>query len=270
MRRIILLFCILTAIISCEGKQKVESQLSMVMLNNSMAIIEKSLVENLNMNWKDEFKISNFSEKDNTIMFVSDTIQFAISEMLIAIPSEDLDFPIETAWYWNSAEKDIETHTSHLIVFASGEIDKKELSRKLTMLTSSLVELTDSLGVYWGSSSQVIQNELFVDYSRSLKDDNYPIPIWVKFTGYQNEDGTYYLYTIGLKEYGHREFEIEKYKSNMSEGVFFLMDFADYVLINGPIIKNGDTVGGTEEQKIKAVYKKSTLKSDEDVISILF
>ena len=270
MKRLLLLLCILMAIISCEGAQSVESQLAMIMLNNPMTITENSLVEKLKMNWKGEFTVSSYSEKENTIVFVSDDIHFGITEMPIAIPNEDLDFPIKTAWHWESAKDDIEAHTSHLIVFASGENDKRELSKKLTMLTSSLLELTDSLGVYWGSSSQVIQNELFIDYSIFLKDDNYPIPIWVKFTGYQNEDGTYYLYTIGLKEYGHREFEIGKYKSDMSEGIFFLMDFAEYVLINGPVIKNGDTVGRSEAEKIKAVYKKSSLKPDEDVISIIF
>lgn len=103
-----------------------------------------------------------------------------------------------------------------------------------------------------------------------LNNNSLPIPAWIKATGYQNNDNSYYIYTLGLKEYGLREFEIESYKGNMSDGYFYILDLASYVLTNGPVIKDGDTVGGSPEEKIKAKYKKSTLHKEEDVISIMY
>lgn len=246
------------------------SQLAMIMLTKSSNIKKETLVGKLNSDWANIFHIDHCEEKDGIISFDSDKMHFTVSELPLRIPSGELEIPVKTAFLWRSAGEDIKEHKMHQNVFVSGNVDKIIISKYLTMLVSSLIGLTDPIGVYWSSSSQVIKSEVFSDFSGVLKQGSLPIPIWVKATGYQNKDRTYYLYTTGLKEYGYKEFEIESYSSNMSDGLYFLMDFSDYVLSSARIIRDGEKVDVEDEQNIRVKFKRSSIKPDEEVVSILF
>ncbi|MCX7793649.1 MAG: DUF4261 domain-containing protein [Thermodesulfovibrionales bacterium] len=103
-----------------------------------------------------------------------------------------------------------------------------------------------------------------------LKDNVLPLPVWIKVTGYRKDNGNLYLYTLGMKNFNHREMEIMDYRGNFSDGYFFMLELANYLMTRGPVIKDGDTVGYSEIEKIKIKFKKSELDEDEEVMSILF
>ena len=265
----ILLLSSITVIACAKGKT-MNSQLAFIMLNEQSVFNEQKLKDQLIDDWGISFGISNYSEKEKDVTFELDGITIAVAEMPLPIPPGDLEFPIKTAWYWENAESDIKNHKYHLVVFCNGDISKKEAANIITKVATSLLKVENGVGVYWGSSSQVIQKELFCGYADMVKTDTNPIPIWIKTTGYKNEDDSFYLYTIGLKDFSLRELEIEKYKGQWGDGLTFLMEISNYLIENGPIIKDGNTVGSTADEKIVAQYKKSSLKNDEDVISFIW
>jgi len=268
--KILVLFILLVTVISCSKGETMNSQLAFIMLNEQSVFSEKMLNDQLIMDWGSSFGISKYSEKDKAVTFELHGITIAVAEMPLPIPPGDLEFPIKTAWYWEDAEADIKNHKYHLVVFSNGNMSKKEVSILLTKVAASLLKIENGLGVYWGSSSQVIQNEIFCGYADMMKSDTNPIPIWIKTTGYKNEDDSFYLYTIGLKDFGFRELEIEKYTGQWGDGLSFLIEISNYLIENGPVIKDGNTVGSSAEEKIVARYKKSSLKNDEDVISFIW
>ncbi len=243
------------------------NQLAFILLNKPSQANKEMIQDQLLNDWGSEYKISDYSEKEKAITFNVQSAMVAVAEMPIQIPYSDLEFPIKTAWYWDSVEQDIEKHKSHLVVYGNGETTKKEITIIVTRVCSSLLKIEDGIGVYWGSSSQVIQKDLFNNYAEMLKDGTSPVPIWIKTTGYQNDNERLYLYTIGLKDFGIRELEIENYLGDWNDGLSFLMEISNYLIENGQKIKNGDTVGSTEQEMITAKYKKSSLNKDENVIS---
>lgn len=48
----------------------------------------------------------------------------------------------------------------------------------------------------------------------------------------------------------------------------FMYNIIAYLLENGPVIKDGDTIGGDENQKIKVRYGKSMLNKSKDVMIV--
>jgi hypothetical protein len=157
------------------------------------------------------------------------------------------------------------------VVFVSSPRESKiNVNLVCTKVVKTLASMTRAIGIYWGSSSQVINKRTFNVYCTMMKKKTYPVPIWIKVTGFRKKNGTYYVYSVGMHAFGHRELEIQSYKGSFKDVYFFMLDLADYVLKQGKVIKNGDTIGGASKDKLKVIFKKSDINKKINVMSIKF
>lgn len=68
-----------------------------------------------------------------------------------------------------------------------------------------------------------------------------------------------------MKALGHMEIEIKESGENPTILLDLVYNFAHYLLDNGPVIKNGQTFGMTEEQRILVSHVPSFTDRDQTV-----
>ena len=127
----------------------------------------------------------------------------------------------------------------------------------LSKVNASILRTCETaIGIYQGASTLLLPKNLYIDFADLLLEDMLPIQLWV-YIGIINSDEKSSVYTYGMKEFGKSEIEIIDAKMNGSELYDFLLPVLDYVLQQDVTLRHGETIGFTEEQKIKITESKA-------------
>jgi len=97
----------------------------------------------------------------------------------------------------------------------------------------------------------------YINFADFLLEGNLPVILWIYIGLIGIEEGKNSLYTFGMKEFGKEEIEI--IDSQMSRGDLhdFILPVLNYILAYDVTLKNGETIGFSEEQKIKITESKA-------------
>jgi hypothetical protein len=196
----------------------------------------------------------------------------AVAMMPAPIPEADLEGPIETAMLWPDAAKDLNASPGHLIVTVMSEGDggAVELRKDLTRVVASVLEGCEgALGVYWGDATMLIRKDVFREIAVETLPEP-PLILWVDFRVGPVAGGKSAGFTVGMNALDLMELESEAANEPPAEFRDRLMSIAGYLLENGLVIKDGDTVGESPTEKIRASYGKSSFGHEEAVIRLQF
>lgn len=234
-------------------------QISMILFGGMPDLSAKELEQALSSNWPDLPSNSDVAEQDNTLSFRLGTADVVIGTMPAAIPWSDLEGPCSTSILWPDAASVIREHESHAIVTVRGELSPIELSTLLTQATAaSMASSPQSLGVFWTNAALVVPKDLFFDFAVQVMPHGPPLPIWVDCrVGWNESKSLSTGFTTGLVELGLMELEALDATEPPAELKKRFEAIAGYLLENGPIIKNGDTVGESADEKIRIVHSNS-------------
>ena len=115
------------------------------------------------------------------------------------------------------------------------------------------------MGVYWGNASLLIPKPIFVEFAEQVLPQGPPLDIWIDFrVGWQAEERSA-GFTQGMTALGHMELEAQDWPEKPSDLRERLQGLALYLLNNGRVIKDGDTVGQSASEKIRVVYAGSNV-----------
>jgi len=216
-----------------------------------------------------------FKGKDAT-----ETVSFKVNGKLFAaglvptkIPKKDLDYACANSFYWPKASEAVKRHENHLIVLSMGEYETAlERMFDLSRAVAAFSECHDSVAVYWGSGSIVHEPKQF---RKQLKESGtkmteLPVVLWVGFLRTGIVDGKVDFYTDGMDQLGLREFEVVGSEEKPSDILGFLYGMCQYTMIKGNVIKDGDTVGGSEEHRITTGFAESEIGREGSVILVDF
>jgi hypothetical protein len=185
------------------------------------------------------------------------------------IPWGDLEEPCQTAMLWEDAEEELRDHAGHMIVTTFGDAEPLDRMKFLTVVLAGMLGACDkALGVYWGGARLVVPSKLFQEMATTMLPDELPLFIWIGLRAGKNDDGTTSGFTTGMREFGHMEFETDNATDTVGELRERLLNLATYVLENGPVIKDGNTVGADENEKIRVVYAKSLFGNEGKVMRL--
>ncbi|MBN2603727.1 MAG: DUF4261 domain-containing protein [Candidatus Thermoplasmatota archaeon] len=223
-------------------------------------VIEKEFKSSI----KDELK-----EEKGNIVFEKDNDMFIIGRMPVPIPVEEIKQVAEHSLLYKD-KKGIETkQKAHIIISVQSKTSNLIDNRiKLTKLVRSILLSTDAMGVYWGSSAQIIQKDIFIALTDNIKKESLPMTIWVSITVGRGNYGEINLYSTGLKDFGFPEFEVVDLKMPQEDAYYFLLDLAENIITLRDIIKEGHTVGRDANEKLKVNYMKSVLRENNNVMRI--
>jgi len=210
-------------------------------------------------------KATNIESNDNTITFDIDGNMGIISFFQAPYPWEDLEGPCKTSWMWKDAESDLKPHKNYIIVSwlsKNDNYDKILINTIVSQLTASVAEEVDAIGVYWGNACLVNKKDVFCNMIYDISKDNLPYFLWIDFRVEKHPNGELNLITYGLKSFDIMEIEIIKSKKEFEDLIDFSLNIVRYLIENGNVIKDGDTLGEDENQKITASHTESVWSSD--------
>jgi hypothetical protein len=206
--------------------------------------------------WPELPRAETGEEKDDTFAFRVGSLDVVAGLMPAPIPWSDLEGPCATSWLWKEATTVMRGHTTHLIVTVSGEDGPVERMRLLTQVTTAvLATCPEAVGVFWTHAALVIQPPLFRDFATEMIER--PLYIWVDFRVGPNAKGRASGFTTGMESLGLMELETEDSPEPPGELRDRFFGLANYLLDNGPVIRDGDTIGEDANERIQVVYADS-------------
>ena len=110
---------------------------------------------------------------------------------------------------------------------------------------------------------------MFIDFAEFLPEE-FPLFIWVDFRVGGNDEGSTSGFTAGMTALGHMEIESQNASDEVGEFRERLFGLCQYLLENGPVIRNGHTVGADAQEKIKVVYGKSAFGHEDAVMRLVY
>ncbi len=207
-------------------------------------------------------------EEDGTLVFESDDCTLAVSFINAPIPDGEAEHYAQGNYLWPEAEEVTKTHVAQMILAVFSKSNSAlDSGAMYTKLASSCLKLPNAIGLY--STGTVFQPEMFIEMAELLKtEDSFPLLNLVYFGLVGSETGMN-AYTYGLKAFGKDEIEIINSEATPAELRDFLIDISSYVVEYDVVLRHGETIGFTEEQKL-AITRSEAVYLEGDSIKIEF
>lgn len=196
---------------------------------------------------------------------------------LLTVPSpagDDVAEIVEHSRLWPNEVPAPADYSAHTIVTVLGRGDGHEDAIAdavlLSRVVASIIALTDTVrAVYFGSADHVVLPALF----RDLMLDTLPEPsllAWVAINIGERPDGVMTGHTRGLDMLGLPDVEIPETPESAEDTFDRLTSIASYLVEQGPVINDGDTIGTTEAAEIVVDHSPSAFDPDRTVLRLKF
>lgn len=252
-----------------ESKNNSQLTLSMPIFKGDTAYSLDAVVKDLKSYWG--LDIKNIEGDDATATFLIDDTLVTLALMPAPIPEEELEPLYKTSYLWRNAIKETKENTQHAIVsLLSNNISDLERHLLLTKINASILRTCEnSVGVYQGSAKLLLEKSIYLGFADSIKKDSLPIQLWV-YIGLVTKNGKNSVYTYGMNKFGKSEIEIIDSNLKM-DNLYFdtLLPILNYILESDVILKNGETIGFSEEQKIK-ITESEAIYSEGNSLKLAF
>lgn len=197
----------------------------------------------------------------------------AISFVPSPIPWQNLKGPCATAWYWPQAAEEMKTHRTHVIAgLGAGPADAVTRRLWLTALTGAVVAAAGSsaCGILWPGGMVVHAPEPFLDRARRMGRGNLPLELWIDFRIFRESEDTLTLFTTGLAEFGVPDLEISRSRRTFKDVYAAAFNTAHYLIDQGPVLKDGDTVGFAAGETVLVHHVESRWGHGRTILSIRY
>ncbi len=190
----------------------------------------------------------------------------AVSLVPAPVPKGEADFFAQFNFMWKDAVEVTKTHKAHLIVTVFGADDPKEGGVLYVKAIASLCRDANTLGAYY--NDVVFEPKFMFAMADMIKAGQFPLMGLVWFGLGRSVNGVS-AYTCGLRKLGKDEIEILDANEQPSELHNFIMCVAGYVVDQDVILHDGETIGFSNEQRLKIV-KSEGVNVKGDSLKILY
>lgn len=245
-----------------NGEEKAGTFCGSVLLNSVSFDVDKVMAD-LKTEWGIEpsdkpgdMASDDASADESTRVFYLGETLVAISLMPARVPDGEAEYYAETNYMWPKAVEVTKTHKAHVLVavLAHG-LTPVEAGKLHVKVIATCLKQPNAIGVY--VSGTVFQPEFYIEVANMMKEDeeNLPVLTWVYLGLYRNEEGNN-IYTYGMTAFGKEEIEILGSKHNFPELQRFMLEIAYYVIGSDVTLREGETLGVSEEQKLPITRSK--------------
>ena len=227
----------------------------------------KKFIDDFYNDWKIDLS-KNTTYIDNTAIISLDSENTAIAISLInsKVPNNDATIAAQNcAYMWNQAINVSNAHTAHLLVIlTSDNLSAIESGIIFTKICSTCLKHDSATAIY--TNDAVFSPKMYINSCDSdISNNNIPILNLVSIIYHRNNDGIH-IYTNGLKQLNKDEIEIVNSQHQPMELITLVYDIIAYTLNNDIELKDGETLGYSDTEKISItksaseVYDFKTLK----------
>jgi hypothetical protein len=216
------------------------------------------------------FRIEASSDRGSTrvwtlkIPFVQ---RAAVAFIRQPVPNGEAEAAAETP-LWSDGPEEAK-HRSHVAVACqAAEGDAIDSALLLTAIVREMLAPFDATAVYWRAGAVTVPRQRFEFVAPFATRDQLPLELWCRFHLFRVDAEHGGLRTIGMRQFGAMEIEIERSSWNPRELFDFARKIANYVLTSGTVVKDGDTIGKDAEQKIVVHHGRSQF-DNRDVYKVL-
>jgi len=185
------------------------------------------------------------------------------------IPWAELEGPCAENDLWPEATDVCRQHQAHLVIGLLGEPDPIPGHLMLTHFAAAMAMEAGALAVYWGNGGVVQPTELFCRLAADAWPESLPLMLWVSFHKFMY-DGAPFVATQGLDAFGLMEVEGGSAALPPKQLLAHVFDIAHYLCVQGPVLKDGDTVGSNAQERFPVKYLPSVVDQSRNAIRILF
>lgn len=178
-------------------------------------------------------------------------ITLVVALMPTPVPNEEAEYYASANYMWKNAVEAAKSHKAHILISVLGkDADLLEAGKLFTKVVSSCLKQDHAIAVY--TDGAVFQPQFYREVASFMQQDKDALPIldWVWFGVYRTDEYTG-IYTYGMRKFGKEEMEVYATNANLNEVRDFLLDIVTYVLDSDVTLKDGDTIGFSEEQKLR-------------------
>ena len=241
--------------------------MAMVTFNKDGRLSSRAVLKDLQSLWSD-LKVAQPEKKEHTLSFqVNDTL-VALAVMPAPIPWSDLEGPCATSILWPDAEQVLREHATHMIVTAMSDGPPIDRMKILTQVTAAVCGAQGASGVMWYHATLVIPPDMFREFACDFLPGELPIPLWVDFRVGAGENGATQGFTAGMSSLGHMEIETLNSPEPVGELRERFFGLCHYLLENGPVIKDGHTIGQDANERIQVAYSPSSFGHEGQVMRL--
>lgn len=208
----------------------------------------RKLANDCIMDWNIELPGNNDS---GSLVAMMGDITLVVALMPTPVPNEEAEYYASANYMWKNAVEAAKSHKAHILISVLGkDADLLEAGKLFTKVVSSCLKQDHAIAVY--TDGAVFQPQFYREVASLMQQDKDALPIldWVWFGVCRTDEYTG-IYTYGMRKFGKEEMEVYATNANLNEVRDFLLDIVTYVLDSDVTLKDGDTIGFSEEQKLR-------------------
>jgi hypothetical protein len=205
-------------------------------------------------------------------------IDVVVVLMAEPMPSEAYDVAASGSIVWRDAKATLAANTAHVVVAtmldANSHQEALASAFAVTVVTAAIIRLTNATGVVFNPALTAFPAQDFHDMAVELAQKRMiPEMLWVSLDFIRGEKTAsgkpkIGISTTGLLPFIGREIEFMPVAWPPGQVAQRVLSLAQYLILNGPVINNGDTVGNTPSEELQVFYRAEGHWMKSAVLSI--
>ncbi|MBP5268383.1 MAG: DUF4261 domain-containing protein [Ruminococcus sp.] len=217
---------------------------------------------------KDKWGIvpEDLDTKDEEKIFVFNTGGYLVSLAFYPSPIPDGEAEQNAAfnYLWHDAQQEVSKHTAQIVVSVGNGMDTMERAKIFVKVCESCID-DNTIGIY--TNGTVYAPDFYQKNAEVMKSDALPLLDFV-WLGLSNAEGKLRGYTMGMENFKKLEMEFLEFAGQPHEFLSFMLAIVSYVIEEDVILNDGETIGFTEDQKLKITISDGIEFDDRKTIQI--
>ena len=215
---------------------------------------------------------ATIEEDSNVIVMCGDEAVGVLVHVPAPVPEGEAEECADGNFFWPGGREEVAQHRSHVVVASlhNGDATPVQTALAVSRLALVALELFDGIGVYWGNACVCHSRHVFELFCNEMSPDHLPLPVWLRFDLFRASDDAIGVCTTGMAQFGLMEIEVDRCTMSPRDLCEFVADLAHYLVLNGPVIQDGNTVGQSADQRIRVRHLPSMMRNGQMVYKLIF
>ena len=253
---------------------------SLVLLNqtatfDSNAIVEK-LAEYLKPIGSSCRELRPAKDPETTLLDVGG-VKISIKMEFNSVPAGTFDTAVKFSLAWPDAKKAVSSHVAHLIIGCLELPQDHEQALHFAVMnnlvTAAVLDALNGAGVYWATGQLLISPDTFRRTAHNILNKQLPVEDWVNLFWLKGQVGgrpAAGCVTEGAVAFLGMEIEFLPAPLSPADLAQRIFGVFRYLLVNGAVLKEGDTLGQSESEFIRVHFQDQGLHFDGRVLQLSF